>query len=122
MVNEEFNKLVCLSYPKLLDDITNYFAAHNEHNMPVGYLVAEFIGKYYTIDALKQAINKLKTEKTGKNSFQDDDFEQRHRVTTKSNEIVYKSIYKGYICCPYCGYTRVPLTSDICTRCSAGLA
>jgi len=118
MVNEEFNKLVCLSYPKLLDDITNYFAVHNEHNMHIGYLVAEFIGKYYTIDALKQAFNKLKTEE---NSFQDDDFEQRHRVTTESNKTVYKSIYKGYICCPYCGNTRVPLTSHICTVCGSGL-
>ena len=121
MVNKEFNKIICHSYPKIIDDLTNYFVTHNKHNIPVNYLVTEFINKYHSIYELEQGFNKLKTEE---NSLQDDDFGQHHRATKENNNaaLEYKSVYQGYICCPYCGNTKVPLTSHICTVCSAGLA
>ncbi len=117
MVNEESNKIICQSYPKIIDNLTNYFATHNEHNMPVNYLVAEFINKHHSVYELEQDLNKLKTEE---NSV----FGYHHTATKENNntELGYKSIYKGYICCPYCGNTKVSLTSHICTVCSAGLA
>lgn len=107
---------------KLLGEICNYFGSIIDMTEGISpqYYAAKFISQSYNIDDLKIKFEKLKNPIENADDLESSIFEMSN--TEKAYKGIYKSKYTGYICCPYCGNTKVPLTSHICTMCSAGLA